>query len=90
MNSAPDGRTPASEPRRYTRGEIALHDGSVAGRPVLFAYRGKVYDVTASYQWAKGSHWGVSAGRELSEQLCTSIHGEELLERVPCVGVLAD
>lgn len=83
------GGAPAAPPRRYTRAELAEHDGTDPARPVLIAYRGKVYDVTKSSPWARGGHWaGLRAGRDLSARLKESIHGEEMLERVPCVGVL--
>jgi predicted heme/steroid binding protein len=76
-------------PRRYTRAELARHNGADLALPVLIAYKGKVYDVTASFPWAKGSHWGdLRAGEDLTGQLKESIHGEEMLARVPCVGVL--
>ncbi len=75
--------------RRYTGAELARHNGTDPALPVLIAYQGKVYDVTASFPWAKGSHWGnLRAGEELTGQLEESIHGEEMLARVPCVGVL--
>lgn len=77
--------------RTYSRAELSAHDGSEPGRPVLIAYQGKVYDVTRSFPWAKGSHWGdVRAGEDLTGRLKESIHGEEMLARVPCVGVLVD
>jgi predicted heme/steroid binding protein len=76
-------------PRRYSRLQLAHHDGSDPALPVLIAYKDKVYDVTASYPWAKGSHWGDhQAGQDLTGCLKESIHGEEMLLRVPCVGIL--
>jgi predicted heme/steroid binding protein len=76
-------------PRRFTRAELARHDGSDPALPVLIAYAGKVYDVTGSFPWARGIHWGdIRAGQDLTGRLKESIHGEEMLERVPCVGVL--
>jgi predicted heme/steroid binding protein len=58
---------------------------------VLVAYQGKVHDVTASFPWAKGVHWGDNrAGRDLTGRMKLSIHGEEMLLRVPCVGELVD
>lgn len=82
---------PGGALRTYTGAELAAYDGSEPARPVLIAYQGKVYDVTRSFPWAKGSHWGdVRAGQDLTGQLKESIHGEEMLARVPCVGVLVD
>jgi predicted heme/steroid binding protein len=86
-----DGDAPSAAPRRYTRAELARHGGDDPGVPTLIAYGGKVYDVTASFPWAKGRHWGdLRAGRDLTGELKRSIHGEEMLARVPCVGVLED
>jgi predicted heme/steroid binding protein len=67
----------------------AHHDGSDPALPVLIAHERKVYDVTRSYPWARGSHWGDHhAGRELTGQLDPAIHGAEMLDRVPCICVL--
>jgi predicted heme/steroid binding protein len=75
-------------PSRYSQAQLAHHDGSDAALPVLIAYKGKVYDVTASYPWAKGLHWGDHlAGQDLTGCLKESVHGEEMLARVPCVGI---
>ena len=83
-----DGPSPVP-PRRYTRGELARHDGADPALPVLIAFKGKVYDVTGSFPWAKGRHWGIHrAGQDLTGRLKESIHGEEMLARVRCVGVL--
>jgi len=99
MSADSSGRASAADPRgdgpspvprrRYTREELAIHDGTDPALPVLIAYKGKVYDVTKSFPWAKGLHWGnLRAGQDLSGRLKESIHGEEMLERIPCVGVL--
>ncbi len=80
-----------SSVRTFTRAELELHDGTDPARSVLIGYKGKIYDVTASYPWAKGSHWGdVRAGQDLTGRLKESIHGEEMLLRVLCVGLLLD
>ena len=86
-----DGRPASVLLRRYSRAELARHDGTDAALAVLIAYKGMVYDVTASFPWAKGSHWGDHrAGQDLTGCLKESIHGEEMLARVPWVGELAD
>jgi len=36
---------------------------------VLIAYKGKVYDVTASYPWAMGSHWGAHQQARTSQDV---------------------
>jgi predicted heme/steroid binding protein len=83
------GASASASTRRYTLAQLARCDGSEPNLPVLIAYKGKVYDVTASFPWAKGSHWGqLRAGQDHTGHLKESIHGEEMLLRVPCVGLL--
>ena len=73
---------------RYSRAQLAHHNGSDPNVPILIAYKGKVYDLTASYPWAKGSHWGDHlAGQDLTRCMKELIYGEEMLSRVPWVGV---
>jgi len=89
MNQAMEGRRASPPLRWYSLAELERHNGADPSLPVLIAYMGKVYDVTASYQWAKGSHWGEHrAGQNLSGCLNEAVHGEEMLSRVPCVGAL--
>ena len=77
--------------RRYSTAELARHDGSRANVPVLIAYKDMIYDVTARFPWARGRHWGEhSAGQDLTGCLKATVHGEEMLLRVPCVGVLEE
>jgi predicted heme/steroid binding protein len=73
---------------RYTKTQLAQYDGSDETLPVLIAYKGKVYDVTRSFPWAEGLHWGDHrAGQDLTGCLKESVHGEEMLLRISCVGV---
>ena len=82
-----DGHPPAPQ-RSFSRAELARYDGSDPNLPVLIAYKDKVYDVTESYPWAKGVHWGKHrAGQDLTACLDQTIHGEEMLLRVPCAGI---
>jgi predicted heme/steroid binding protein len=76
--------------RRYTRAELARADGK-EGRPAWIAYRGKVYDVSASFLWKGGRHMAThEAGRDLTAALVQAPHGGNLLERVPVIGSLEE
>jgi predicted heme/steroid binding protein len=76
--------------RTFTREELRKYTGQDGG-PVYFAYRGKVYDASASWQWRGGTHQVVhSAGQDLTETLADAPHGEDLLARLPVVGLLVD
>jgi predicted heme/steroid binding protein len=80
-----------AELRRFTRAELALYNGQNASLPILIAYKGRIYDVTHSYPWAGGVHWArLRAGEDHTGNLIAAPHGEDMLERVPCVGVLED
>ena len=76
--------------RTFTREELRKHRGQ-NGAPVYFAYKGKVYDASASWHWRKGKHQVIhEAGQDLTEALASAPHGEDLLARLPVIGVLGD
>lgn len=74
--------------RVFTSEELAAYDGSVSGRPILIGYKGHVYDVTGRFMWMAGRHFWLRAGCDLTGRMTDSPHGEEILERVPRVGIL--
>lgn len=78
------------ELRRFTREELAAYDGR-QGRPAYIAYRGLVYDVSASYHWRGGNHWVLhQAGLDLSAELEVAPHTEDLLlKKFPVIGEMA-
>lgn len=74
--------------KKFTLEELKQYDGK-DGRPAYFAYKGKVYDATESLLWMEGEHQAQHmAGKDLTEEMSTAPHGEEILERVKPVGVL--
>jgi len=74
--------------RKFTIEELKQYDGR-NGRPAYIAYKGKVYDVTESYLWIDGDHQGQhEAGKDLTIEIASAPHGEEMLEKVKPVGVL--
>jgi len=83
------GFAPSAGARIFTPAMLAACDGSDARRPVLIGYAGRVYDVSASFLWMNGRHFWLRAGRDLTDCLAEAPHGAEMLEAVPCVGVLA-
>jgi predicted heme/steroid binding protein len=75
--------------RKFTLEELKRYDGK-EGRPAYIAYKGKVYDVTDNYLWADGDHQGEHvAGKDLTKDMASAPHGEENLERVKLIGILA-
>jgi predicted heme/steroid binding protein len=79
-------RTPTV--RAFTAEELAQYDGK-DGAPAYIAYEGKVYDVSGSFLWRRGRHWVLhQAGADLTDRLASAPHGEDLLSRVPVIGML--
>jgi predicted heme/steroid binding protein len=83
-----DSSARACPERAFTADELAGYDGTVPGRPVLIAYRGRVYDVGDRFMWITGQHFWLRAGRDLTGQIDEAPHGEEMLKDVPCVGIV--
>jgi predicted heme/steroid binding protein len=74
--------------RKFTLEDLAEYDGK-GGKPAYVAYKGKVYDVSASSFWLDGDHLGTHpAGKDLTEELELAPHGSEMLERTKLVGML--
>ena len=72
----------------FTPADLARCNGQ-DGAPAYIAYKGKVYDVTDSFLWRRGRHQVLhQAGEDLTDSLDLAPHGEDLLERVPIIGIL--
>lgn len=74
--------------RIFTPATLAAFDGTNPALPVLIAFRGRVYDVSGRFMWMNGRHFWLRAGRDLTASMHEAPHGEEMLDGVPCVGVL--
>jgi predicted heme/steroid binding protein len=76
--------------RRFTPEELAQYDGK-EDRLAYIAYRGKVYDVTASKLWRKGVHVRAHhAGEDLTAAMGAAPHNEQVIDGMPLVGVLIE
>jgi len=68
--------------------ELHSFDGK-EGRPAYIAYKGIIYDVTASKLWKGGSHLVKHlAGHDFTDILKTAPHGEDKILSMPQVGKL--
>ena len=77
-----------SSQKQFTLDELKKYDGK-DGRPAYIAYKGKVYDVSDDFLWVEGDHQGEHvAGKDLTEDMSRAPHAEDVLERVPLIGVL--
>ena len=74
--------------REFSREELARYNGR-NGVPAYTAYKGRVYDVSASFLWRDGNHEVLHiAGVDLTEAMEQAPHGEDVLRRFPVVGTL--
>ncbi|MCK4669522.1 cytochrome B5 [Candidatus Bathyarchaeota archaeon] len=74
--------------KEFTKEELAQCNGK-NGTPVCIAYKGKVYDVSASFLWKDGAHQVLhNAGVDLTDALEQAPHGRDILEKFPVVGTL--
>lgn len=72
---------------RYTIRQLALRNGQ--DRPeVWIAYKGVIYDVTASRLWNRGTHYEHWAGQDLTMELPDAPHTDSVFERFMAVGKL--
>jgi predicted heme/steroid binding protein len=71
----------------YTRAQLALRNGT--DRPDIWcAWRGLIYDVSASRLWRNGTHYEHWAGQDLTAELADAPHTEQVFGRFPVVGRL--
>jgi predicted heme/steroid binding protein len=86
-------KRPRPEPRDdqkdfLTPGTLSNFDGK-EGKPACVAYKGIVYDVTASRMWKEGNHVKRHlAGTDLTAAMAEAPHGEEKITAMPVSGKL--
>ena len=77
------------EQRKFTLEELSQYDGS-NGKPSYVAIEGIVYDLSKESAWVLGTHFGLTAGKDLTEQF-NSCHGMiKILNNAPKVGILTE
>lgn len=72
--------------RAFTLGELAQYNGS-NGKPAYVAVNGIVYDVSNVPPWGGGTHFGLQAGKDLTDEF-QNCHSMEKLQKLPKVGML--
>jgi len=77
------------EQKEFTLDELSQYDGS-SGKPAYVAIEGIVYDLSKVSAWAGGTHFGLTAGEDLTEQF-NSCHGmTKILKNIPKVGIIIE
>lgn len=68
--------------------QLALRNGQDKPQ-VWIAYKGVVYDVTASRLWREGKHYEHWAGQDLTHELVDAPHTDEVFARFTAIGRLS-
>ena len=76
---------PAQNTQAFTKQELAAYNGK-NGMPAYVAVNGIVYDVTGSAAWGAATHFGLSAGNDLTPQFSSCHAGQPILQKLPQVG----
>lgn len=77
----------AIEQTTFTLEELSRFDGK-NGNPAYVAVYGTVYDVTNNAAWAAATHFGLTAGRDLTRELASCHAGRPILSKLRAVGKL--
>ena len=71
----------------FTLEELKKYDGK-NGNKAYIAIDGIVYDVTYNAAWAAGTHFGLKAGNDLSNEISSCHNKELILKGLEQVGIL--
>jgi membrane-associated progesterone receptor component len=71
----------------FTLQELSKYDGK-GGDPAYVAVNGTVYDVTNNAAWAAASHFGLTAGKDLTNEFASCHAGQPILSKIKVVGKL--
>lgn len=69
----------------FTIDELARYNRK-NGNPAYVAVQGVVYDVTNNAAWAAATHFGLTAGRDLSSEFTSCHPGQPILSSLNIVG----
>lgn len=72
---------------QFTLQQLALRNGQ--DKPQIWiAYKGFIYDVSASRLWKNGKHYEHWAGQDLTHELSDAPHTDAVFEKFTKIGIL--
>ncbi|SNS39035.1 Predicted heme/steroid binding protein [Belliella buryatensis] len=75
--------------KAYTKQQLALRNGQ--DKPEIWvAFKGTIYDVSASRLWKNGKHYEHWAGQDLTNELKDAPHTEKVFQKFESIGFLID
>ena len=78
---------PEEDTQTFTLQQLANYDGK-NGKPAYVAVNGRIYDVTNNGAWAAATHFGLTAGKDLTSDFASCHKGQHKLGKLPIVGRL--
>jgi predicted heme/steroid binding protein len=75
----------SSPNKSFTQAELSRYNGK-NGNPAYVAVNGTVYDVTNNAAWAAATHFGLTAGRDVTREFASCHSGQPILSRLKAVG----
>lgn len=85
MTQPNENSLPTQPDRTFTSKELSGYNGK-NGMPAYIAVNGIVYDVTNSAAWGAATHFGLSAGNDVTAQFASCHAGQPILQKLPQVG----
>ena len=84
-NGASMNNPQPSADRLFTAEELSRYNGK-DGNPAYVAVNGIVYDVTNSAAWGGATHFGLTAGTDVTSQFASCHAGQPILSKLKVVG----
>jgi len=73
--------------QEFTLAQLEKYNGA-NGSPSYVAVNGIIYDVSDFLSWTGGYHFGVSAGKDVTETFSSCHEASLIIDKLPKVGVL--
>ncbi len=74
--------------KTFTLNELSYYDGA-SGKPAYVAINNNVYDVSMEATWGGASHFGLTAGKDLTNEFNSCHNNSSILNKLPLVGSIS-